>query len=93
MMQKLLLAAVAAGTMMAAAAPAEARDGCGPGFFRGAYGRCLPERGPRGPGPVAIGVPGGPALIVGNFYEGRGYWDGHRYYHHRERWHGGWRYR
>jgi hypothetical protein len=32
-------------------------------------------------------------LVIGNFYHGRGYWDGHRYWGHRERWHGGWRYR
>jgi hypothetical protein len=31
-------------------------------------------------------------LIVGNFYAGRGYWDGHRYYKHRARNHRGWRY-
>jgi hypothetical protein len=33
----------------------------------------------------------GPA--VGVFVTGRGYWDGHRYWWHRERWRGGWRYR
>jgi hypothetical protein len=88
MMQKLLLAALAAGTVMAAAPAAEARDGCGPGFHRGAYGRCFPNR---GPGPVIV-APGG-AFVIGNFYPGRGYWDGHRWYQHRDRWHGGWRYR
>jgi hypothetical protein len=31
--------------------------------------------------------------VIGNFYAGRGYWDGHRYYQHRDRWHNGWRYR
>jgi hypothetical protein len=40
---------------------------------------------------------GGPAVVVGPrlgvFYAGRGYWDGHRYWGHRERWHGHWRYR
>lgn len=30
---------------------------------------------------------------IGVFYAGRGYWDGHRYWGHREHWHGGWRYR
>jgi len=30
---------------------------------------------------------------VGVFYHGRGWWDGHRYWGHRYRWHGGWRYR
>ena len=27
------------------------------------------------------------------FYHGYGYWDGTRYWQHRDRWHGGWRYR
>ena len=30
---------------------------------------------------------------VGGFYGNNGYWDGHRYWHHRERFQGGWRYR
>ncbi|HWA04051.1 MAG TPA: hypothetical protein VG819_11060 [Rhizomicrobium sp.] len=30
---------------------------------------------------------------IGVFYAGRGWWDGHRYWRHRERWHGHWRYR
>jgi hypothetical protein len=96
-MKMLLLAALAAGTMVVAAGPAQARDGCGPGFHRGYYGRCFPNGGPGRwgpppppPGPVMVG-PGGPA--VGVFYEGRGYWDGHRYWRHRDHWHGGWRYR
>jgi hypothetical protein len=41
-----------------------------------------------GPGPVVA-----PAFVVGNFYPGRGWWDGHSWYQHRDRWHGGWRYR
>ncbi|HWA89319.1 MAG TPA: hypothetical protein VG889_04745 [Rhizomicrobium sp.] len=39
----------------------------------------------------------GPAVVagprIGVFYTGRGWWDGHRYWGHRYRWHGGWRYR
>lgn len=50
------------------------------GYARGYYG------GPR----VAVGI-GGPR--IGVFYTGRGWWDGHRYWGHRERWHGRWRYR
>jgi hypothetical protein len=34
-----------------------------------------------------------PAFVVGNFYPGRGWWDGHTWYQHRDHWHGGWRYR
>lgn len=30
---------------------------------------------------------------IGVFYHGRGWWDGHRYWAHRVRWHGHWRYR
>lgn len=78
------MAALAAGTMMAASAPADAAQGCGPGFHRGPYGRCFPNGrgyGPRGP------------LIVDRFYPGQGYWDGHRYWHNRDRFRGGWRYR
>jgi hypothetical protein len=84
-MKKLIFTALAATAMFAALAPAEAAQGCGPGFHRGPYGHCRPNR------PVA-GVRVGP-LVIGTFYPGRGYWDGHRYWMHRERWHGGWRYR
>ena len=31
--------------------------------------------------------------VVGRFYNGRGYWDGHRWYQNRYRHHNGWRYR
>lgn len=30
---------------------------------------------------------------VGGYYRNHGYWDGRRYYRHRERFNGGWRYR
>ena len=30
---------------------------------------------------------------IGIFYAGHGWWDGHRYWGHRYRFHGGWRYR
>lgn len=86
MLKKLLLVAVAAGAVTAVS-PAEAAQGCGPGFHRGPYGHCRPNG---GPGPVVAG-PG--VLVVGNYYGGRGYWDGRRYWQHRDRWHGGWRYR
>lgn len=85
-MKALIAASIAVGIAMAGASTAEARQGCGPGFHRGAYGHCRPNDGPRAYGP-------GPALIVDRFYPGRGYWDGNRYWHHRDRWHNGWRYR
>ena len=75
-----------------AASPADARGGCGVGFHRGPRGGCL-ENGTAAVvvAPQAEVVVGAPA--VGVFVRGRGYWDGHRYWHHRDRWHGGWRYR
>jgi hypothetical protein len=65
----------------------EAVDGCGAGFHRGPYGGCRPNI---GASPVVVG-PAVPAFGV--FYPGWGYWDGHRYWANRYRWHGGWRYR
>jgi hypothetical protein len=85
-MKKLIALALAAGVTVAAASSADAREGCGRGFHRGPYGHCRPNRGPD----VRM-APG--ALIVGNFYTGRGYWDGRRYWQRRYRWHNGWRYR
>jgi hypothetical protein len=86
-MKKIMLVLLAASAAVAGTSAAEARQGCGPGFHRGPYGGCRPNG---GPGPVAV-VPGG--LIVGTYYPRQGYWDGHRYWQHRDRWHGGWRYR
>jgi hypothetical protein len=84
-MNTMLLAMLAAGTTLAVSAPAEARGGCGPGFHRGYYGRCVPNRGPR--------FAPRRAPVVGVYYPGRGYWHANRYWHRRYRWHGGWRYR
>jgi hypothetical protein len=83
-MKKLLLATIAIGSVLAAAAPANAAQGCGPGGHRGPYDHCRPNHG---------GAVIAPVLRIGVFYPGHGYWDGHRYWQHRERWHGGWRYR
>ena len=80
-MNKLVIAALAAGAALVAAPPAEARQGCGRGGHRGYYGHCRPNVGPGG------------VLVVDRYYAGRGYWDGRRYWQHRDRWHGGWRYR
>ncbi|MDB5679768.1 hypothetical protein [Sphingomonas bacterium] len=88
-MRKMLLSLLAAGTVLATAAPALARDGCGRDFHRGGNGRCYPNR---GPAPVVVGAPG-VRLVIGNYYPNRGYWDGRRYYQRREHWRGGWRYR
>ena len=84
-MRKILLAAIAASTALVTVSPAVAAQGCGRGFHRGYHGRCIPNHGPR--------HYYGRAPVIGVYYHGRGWWDGHRYWHHRYRWHGGWRYR
>lgn len=43
-LRTLLLAALAAGTVLTATTPATARQGCGLGFHRGPYGRCVANR-------------------------------------------------
>ena len=87
-MKKLLLASIAMGSIVAAAAPALAADGCGPGGHRGYFGHCRPnDRGVR----EVVVAPGG--LVVGNYYHDHGYWDGHRYWQHRYRDRDNWRYR
>jgi len=82
-MKKLVIALLAAGATLTATAPAVAAQHCGRGFHRGPRGRCIRN---------AVRRPA-PRLIVGHYYQGRGYWDGHRYYQHRYRYHNGWRYR
>lgn len=87
-MRTMLIALAAAGSTLALATPALAREGCGPGGHRAYNGRCVPNR---GPGYAARGPE--VRLVVGNYYHGRGYWDGRRYYQQRYRYHNGWRYR
>lgn len=73
-----------AGTGLAATA-ADARPGCG----RGAelrQGHCRQIRGDRR-------AAGQDRWVAGKYYNGRGYWDGRRWYQHRERANNGWRYR
>ncbi len=84
-MKKLLAAILLTGVAtIGATTSADARDGCGRGGYRGPGGHCRVMRG--GPGY------GAPVLIVGRRYD-RGYWDGHRYWQNRYRYHNGWRYR
>ncbi len=90
MRKTLAIAALAVGAALTALSPASAAQGCGPGYHRGPYGGCRPNRGPVVRGPVVV-VPRGPAMGV--FYPGRGYWDGRRYWANRYRYNGGWRYR
>jgi hypothetical protein len=86
-MKTIVTLALAAGIALGTTSLAEAREGCGPGYHRGPAGHCRPNGG----GGVGVAVtPHG--LVIGNFYRGRGYWDGRRYYQHRRRAHSGWRY-
>ena len=81
MLKSLLAVALVAGTTLAATAPADAREGCGRNAHRNPRGRCVSD------------FRRGPVLVIGNYYHGRGYWDGRRYFQHRYRHHNGWRYR
>jgi hypothetical protein len=86
-MKKIFVAALAAGAALVVATPALASDGCGRGAHRGPAGHCRADRGRH----VVAVAPG--RLVVGNFYGGRGYWDGNRYWKQRYRHGNGWRYR
>ncbi len=78
-MKTLVACLLAAGMVVTAAAPADARQGCGPGGHRGPRGICRPN--------------GGDRWVVGRYYRGRGWYDGRRWYQNRYRDHGDWRYR
>jgi hypothetical protein len=82
---KTLLAIGAAIVAMAAlpATPASAREGCGPGFHRGSYGHCRPNRGQQ---------MRQMRWAEGRFYRGQGYWHHNRWYHQRHRRNGVWIY-
>ncbi len=70
-------------SVAAIAGAANAADGCGRGYHRNIHGHCR-----------ANGVVVAPGLVIGNWYPNQGYWDGQRYWQHREHdEHGGWRYR
>ena len=84
MFKKIMIGAAAVGLALASVSAADAAGGCGRGFHRGPHGRCRPNEVVAGPA----------ALVIGTFYPGHGYWDGHRYWRHRfDDHHGGWRYR
>jgi len=79
-MKALIAIGTAAIIAAVAATPAQAREGCGPGFHRAMNGMCVPNRGNR------------PVFIVGRYYSGRGYWYNGRWWRHRHRHLHGWRY-
>jgi hypothetical protein len=75
------LAAIGLASLIAlAASPAQARQGCGPGFHRAPNGMCRPNRGTQ-------------VYVVGRHYPGRGYWYQNRWWRHRYSSRHGWRYR
>jgi hypothetical protein len=76
------LIALGAATLFAtaAASPADARQGCGPGFHRTPYGRCVPNR------DMQV------RWVEGRYYAGHGYWWHNQWRHHRERRNGVWIY-
>jgi hypothetical protein len=79
-MKALAAVGLASVIALAAAAPADARQGCGARFHRNAYGRCVPNR-------------GRVVYVVGRYYPGQGYWYHNRWWRHRYRWRNEWRYR
>ena len=84
-MKRLLLSVPAVGMLAGITTAADAAQGCGRGWHRGPYGHCHPNR---------EGVYVAPGrLSIGVFYPGHGWWDGQRYWGHRYRDHGHWRYR
>jgi hypothetical protein len=87
MKYRILFAALATTASLAVAPAAMAREGCGAGWHRGAYGRCV-----RNGGPLRIVVaPARP--VIGVYYHRHGWWDGRRYWQQRYRHRNHWRYR
>ncbi len=84
-MKRTIFGIVAVAAMLGMVPMANAAQGCGAGWHRGPHGRCHPNRRP------IVVVPG--RIVIGTYYPGRGWWDGHRYWAHRYHGHGGWRYR
>jgi len=76
-----ILIALSAASVVAIAAPspADAREGCGPGFHRAWNGLCRANRGNR-------------EYVVGQYYQGEGYWYNNRMWRHRHRRNGVWIY-
>ena len=79
-MKALIALGAAAAVGIAAATPAQARQGCGPGFHRAFNGMCRPNRGTE------------MRYIEGHYYAGQGYWYQNRWYHQRHRRRGVWIY-
>lgn len=74
------LGAAAIIATIAASTPAQAREGCGPGFHRAGNGMCRPNRGTQ------------MRYMEGRYYHGQGYWWHNQWYQHRRRQRGVWIY-
>ncbi len=81
-MKRLIVLAAASTFAIAAAAPAQAAQGCGPGMHRTPHGRC-----------VSNGGSMAQTWVEGRYYRGHGYWHQNRWWHHRDRDQDNWRYR
>ena len=79
-MKTLIALGLATAIAGVAAAPAQAREGCGPGFHRAWNGMCRANRGTEA------------RWIEGHYYAGQGYWWNNRWYQHRHRRNGVWIY-
>ena len=80
-----ILAALGVASAIAtiASTPAEARQGCGPGFHRAYNGMCRPNRDMQ---------MRRMQYVEGRYYGGHGYWYHNRWYQHRHRRNGVWIY-
>jgi len=79
-MKGLVAFSVASAIATLGASPVQAREGCGEGFHRTAYGTCRPNRGTEA------------RWIEGHYYAGHGYWYQNTWYQHRHRRNGVWIY-
>jgi hypothetical protein len=84
-MKAIAALAVASGLAMLAAAPADARQGCGPGFHRSPNGMCRPN-------PDMRDNMRQQQWVQGRYYAGRGYWWHNQWRQHRQRRNGVWIY-
>ena len=82
LMKFVIALAAVSSISLVSASPADARQGCGPGFHRAPNGMCRPNR----DGQTQV-------YVVGRYYPGHGYWYNNRWWHNRYRQRNMWRYR
>ena len=87
-MKTIAALAVASGIAMLAASPADARQGCGPGFHRSPNGMCRPNRDMRNANMQDRDMRDNmrqQQWVQGRYYSGRGYWWHNQWHQHRQR--------